>query len=145
MRIPKCNNIDCRNNNRRAGFEFCSKCKAEHFRKFQTKKRIFNHGLYDKITNDQLFDLIAKHKLNFKPVSQQYFFRHISFPYLKILLELPPEQIIDSFLRDDTKYAAFGAIFNKQYIIWLSFDSMNYMFVPNGFTFTKRRIKNDQS
>ena len=141
MRIPKCYDPDCRNNSLKAKSNFCSICKAHKHLKYKENKKIFDYVLYKKIDNTELFEMMAKYNLRFASISSQTFLQKVSVPYLRILLNLEPDQNINSLLKDHTQYASYSAISNGHIIVWLNFKTFNYLFIPEDFKFKKRRIR----
>lgn len=138
--MVRCKDVKCRNHRNKAGLGFCSECKALSFRKFQLQKKVTNYILHSKINNVELFKQLFKGYNNKpKPISTKAFMRHVSVPYLRILLNMESNQDINSLLKDKDKYATYGTMINRVYVVWISLNSINYLFVPDHFVLNTKR------
>jgi len=139
-----CKNPECKSNKNKSGLEFCQECKAFHFKKFQLQKKVTNYILHSKLNTQELYDQLFR-GYNNKPknISIQAFIRHVSLPYLKILFGFESNHQTRCMLEDSTKYTAYGTMVNRIYVVWLSFDMINHIFVPEHFVLQPKRKESE--
>jgi hypothetical protein len=127
-----CKETYCQTYTRKSSDNFCPRCVANKYFKYQNRKFKYKYKFLNAYNNENLCALLLEWKISkVNIISSTSFIRHISLPYFNIIMK----HIINdpALLEDESNYKLYSTYYKRKYVIWMQLlhNQLNYIFIPD--------------